>query len=83
MFYSDYPGLHSNATVDLEQENVFDMLPVIRNGRDFSDGVGTISEALLRRVWNVYGNRRLVKPTALQIRFQGYKGITTLTVVRY
>lgn len=52
--------------------------PVVRNGYDFSDGVGTISEQLLRRVWNTYGTRRLIKPTALQIRFQGYKGMVSL-----
>lgn len=51
---------------------------VTRNGYDFSDGVGTISEDLLRRVWRVYGTRRALKPTALQIRFQGYKGMVAL-----
>ncbi|KAK5135005.1 hypothetical protein LTR08_005665 [Meristemomyces frigidus] len=54
-------------------------LPVVeRNGRDFSDGVGTISLDLLRAVWKVYGVRRLLKPTILQIRFQGAKGVVAL-----
>lgn len=52
--------------------------PVVRDGYDFSDGVGTISEKLLRRVWKVYGKQRLLKPSALQIRFQGYKGMVSL-----
>ena len=57
---------------------MFELQPVLRNGYDFSDGVGTISEALLRRIWRIYGTRRLLKPTALQIRFQGYKGMVSL-----
>lgn len=68
----------TNATIDLELDNVMTMQAVVRNGYDFSDGVGTISEALLRRVWRVYGSRRLIKPTAIQIRFQGYKGMVSL-----
>lgn len=69
---------HSNATIDLQPENIFALQPVLRNGYDFSDGVGTISEGLLRRIWRVYGARRLLKPTALQIRFQGYKGMVSV-----
>ena len=57
--------MRSNAIIDLQETNVFDAQVVFRNGYDFSDGVGTISEQLLRRVWRVYGARRLVKPTAL------------------
>ena len=71
-------SLHSNATIDLQVGNVATTAPIERNGYDFSDGVGTISEALLRRVWKTYGKQRLIKPTALQIRFQGYKGMVSL-----
>lgn len=64
--------------MDLEPSNVFELEMVQRNGYDFSDGVGTISQELLRRVWRVYGTRRNIKPTALQIRFQGCKGMVSL-----
>ena len=68
----------SNPAVDLRPENVLSKLPVVRNGYDFSDGVGTISEGLLLKVWTTYGARRLIKPTALQIRFKGCKGMVSL-----
>ena len=68
----------TNATVDLTSANVSELMNVERNGRDFSDGCGTISMALLRKVWEKYGTRRLLKPNLLQIRFQGYKGMVSL-----
>lgn len=68
----------TNATIELEDEDVAALPMVQRNGRDFSDGVGTISRELLELVWQVYGTRRLLKPTLLQIRFQGYKGMVSL-----
>ncbi|TLD04595.1 RNA-dependent rna polymerase like protein, partial [Venturia nashicola] len=68
----------TNETIDIRPES-FRFLPMItRNGYDFSDGVGTISKDLLMKVWKVYGTRRLLKPTALQIRFQGCKGMVSL-----
>lgn len=51
---------------------------VERNGRCFSDGCGTISLGLLRKVWRVYGSRRTLKPVILQIRFAGAKGVVSL-----
>ncbi|KAF3053460.1 hypothetical protein E8E11_008642 [Didymella keratinophila] len=52
---------------------------VVRNGRTFSDGCGTISEALLRRVWrSLPPDRRSKKPTVLQIRYRGAKGVVSL-----
>ncbi|KXS97177.1 hypothetical protein AC578_875 [Pseudocercospora eumusae] len=68
----------TNATVRLEPDQVFDLQVISRNGRDFSDGVGTISEALLREVWRRYGTQKMLKPTVLQIRFQGAKGMVSL-----
>ena len=68
----------TNATIELRHRDVSTMPMVQRNGRDFSDGVGTISQELLELVWRVYGTRRLLKPTVLQIRFQGYKGMVSL-----
>lgn len=64
--------------MNLQESMVFELPMVIRNNRDFSDGVGTISEALLREVWQVYGTRRQLKPTVLQVRFQGCKGMVSL-----
>jgi hypothetical protein len=68
----------TNDTIDLQPESVGELPLVTRNGYDFGDGVGTISKDLLIKVWRVYGTRRLLKPTALQIRFQGAKGMVAL-----
>lgn len=52
---------------------------VIRNGRTFSDGCGTISRALLQRVWlSLPLYRRSKRPTVLQIRYRGAKGVVSL-----
>lgn len=52
---------------------------VVRNGRTFSDGCGTISEALLQRVWrSLPSDRRNKRPTVLQIRYRGAKGVVSL-----
>ena len=44
---------------------------VVRNGRTFSDGVGTCSKNILTRIWEGYTEGRSCKPTIFQIRFQG------------
>lgn len=50
-----------------------------RNGRCFSDGCGTISLELMRRVWNALPpERREQRPTILQIRYRGAKGVLSL-----
>ena len=50
----------------------FSTMPdVERNGRTFSDGVGTCSLAMLQKIWKTYSQARGLKPTVLQIRFQG------------
>ncbi|XPS68550.1 RNA-directed RNA polymerase [Ascochyta lentis] len=52
---------------------------VVRNGRTFSDGCGTISEGLLQRVWlSLPSDRRSKRPTVLQIRYRGAKGVVSL-----
>lgn len=52
---------------------------VVRNNRTFSDGCGTISEALLQRVWrSLPPDRRSKRPTVLQIRYRGAKGVVSL-----
>jgi hypothetical protein len=47
-----------------------ELLDVERNGRVFSDGVGTISQGALEDIWQKLPPGRL-KPTVLQIRYQG------------
>ncbi|KAJ9647017.1 hypothetical protein H2199_002003 [Coniosporium tulheliwenetii] len=59
----------TNGTVTIREENLVVIDDTERNGRVFSDGVGTISPKLLKRVWIEYAMSRNLKPTALQIRF--------------
>ncbi|GME22105.1 RNA-dependent RNA polymerase eukaryotic-type [Neofusicoccum parvum] len=47
-------------------------------GHIFSDGVGRISYKLLRRVWKEYQQARGQRPTCLQIRLGGAKGVVSL-----
>ncbi|KAH7378776.1 RNA dependent RNA polymerase-domain-containing protein [Pyrenochaeta sp. MPI-SDFR-AT-0127] len=52
---------------------------VERNGRCFSDGCGTISLELLQKVWRALPpERREDRPTILQIRYRGAKGVLSL-----
>ncbi|KKZ61292.1 hypothetical protein EMCG_04100 [[Emmonsia] crescens] len=51
---------------------------VKRNGRVFSDGVGTISASVMHMIWKDYSLRTMVKPTVFQIRFAGAKGMISL-----
>jgi hypothetical protein len=44
---------------------------VERNGRVFSDGVGTISKSILLKLWAALPSDRKTRPTAFQIRFSG------------
>lgn len=46
------------------------MKDVERNGRTFSDGVGTCSTEVLEKIWREYPQRGL-KPTIYQVRFMG------------
>ena len=50
----------------------FQRIPdVERNGRTFSDGCGTCSMDVLQDIWKKYSQTWGLKPTVLQIRFQG------------
>ena len=49
---------------------------VERNGRTFSDGVGTCSTEVLKKIWSEYAMARGLKPTIFQIRFMGESGWT-------
>ncbi|KAK5716659.1 hypothetical protein LTR15_009551 [Elasticomyces elasticus] len=68
----------TTASVTLGEGEKGSLAIVERNGRDFGDGVGTISRRLLDDVFRVYGSKQLLKPTILQIRFQGAKGVVSL-----
>lgn len=49
---------------------------VERNGHVFSDGVGTMSETMMNKIWESLPRARLVKPTLFQIRYQGMSPYT-------
>lgn len=52
---------------------------VERNGRCFSDGCGTMSVELFQRLWSALPpERRSKRPTVLQIRYRGAKGVLSL-----
>lgn len=68
----------TTGTVEIEAGMLAKMPDVKRNGRTFSDGCGTISESLLKRIWRIYGIRKFLKPTVLHIRFAGAKGVVSL-----
>lgn len=64
--FSDTPAnLHIDAAI------VSGMPDVYRDGRIFSDGVGTISLSLLMKVWEKLPAAKLINPTCLQIRYRG------------
>ncbi|KAK6334469.1 hypothetical protein TWF730_003683 [Orbilia blumenaviensis] len=44
----------------------------------FSDGCGTISKALIEKIWKKGGFVQEPKPTVFQIRFKGAKGVVSL-----
>ncbi|KAF2814287.1 RNA-directed RNA polymerase [Mytilinidion resinicola] len=66
------------TSVSLPDGAWFETKDVERNGRVFSDGCGTISMKLLRQVWLEYGVGKSLKPTILQIRMAGVKGVVSL-----
>jgi hypothetical protein len=52
---------------------------VVRNGRTFSDGCGTMSTELIEKVWRALPpERRSKRPTIFQIRYRGAKGVLSL-----
>ncbi|KAK2764926.1 hypothetical protein FQN54_008623 [Arachnomyces sp. PD_36] len=70
----------SDTTTSIRvDEDVVDVIPdVERNGRCFSDGVGTLSKDVMYMIWREYAHRAKVKPTVFQIRFAGAKGMVSL-----
>ena len=59
------------TSISIPSEAFESMPDIERNGRTFSDGVGTCSTAVLHKIWEKFKQARVLKPTALQIRFQG------------
>lgn len=54
-------------------------IPDVKNkDRCFSDGVGTISQKMLERIWNQSESLRMKRPNVFQIRFAGAKGVVSL-----
>ena len=47
------------------------MKDVERNGRVFSDGVGTVSLSVLRQIWSALPDKGKSKPSLFQIRYSG------------
>jgi hypothetical protein len=72
--FSDTPN-----TIPLGSARVEEILDVERNGRVFSDGVGTLSPSVLKQIWDALPSKHLVKPTVFQIRYLGmwYIYVTT------
>ncbi len=59
------------SSVSLPKDAFKEIPDVDRNGRVFSDGVGTCSISVLSKIWGAYAESRTLKPTLLQIRFAG------------
>lgn len=70
----------TSGTVTVTEETIKMVNDVVNHqtGHTFSDGVGRISYRLLRRVWKEYQQARGQRPTCLQIRFGGAKGVVAL-----
>jgi hypothetical protein len=64
--FSDTPD-----AIPLEPIKVKGLPDIERNGRVFSDGVGTFSESVLEQIWDHLPSKHVVKPTVFQIRFRG------------
>ena len=61
----------TSCSISISPEYCETIPDVERNGRTFSDGVGTCSWDILQKIWDGYAQARGLKPTVLQIRFQG------------
>lgn len=59
------------TSIPIEKHMVKKLPDVERNGRVFSDGCGTISKEILRRIHRDYPRDATVCPTVFQIRFSG------------
>lgn len=64
--------------VNLGDTRIIIIPDIERNGHVFSDGVGTFSQAVLRKIEDALPKRHLVKPLLFQIRHSGAKGMLSL-----
>jgi len=64
--FSDTP-----TTVKIDPHFVFTVDDVEREGRVFSDGVGSMSKSVMEKIWENLSNNRGPKPTCYQIRIAG------------
>jgi hypothetical protein len=64
--FSDTP-----ITVKIDPNVVWHISDVERNGRVFSDGVGTMSSSLMYKIWDILSKASFAKPTCFQIRYAG------------
>jgi hypothetical protein len=70
----------TSHSLEIEPEfEVSTVADIERNGHVFSDGVGRISEGMMKRIWEVTGvSNDKVKPVVYQIRLGGSKGVLSL-----
>jgi hypothetical protein len=61
----------TRTAVPIDLTSYYVVEDVKREARVFSDGVGTMSKSLMQKIWEHLPKKTLVKPTCLQIRFQG------------
>jgi len=61
----------STETIRVDPGNVRMIDDIERNDRVFTDGVGTISLELLRRIWKEFRKTKKSRATIVQIRYQG------------
>lgn len=66
------------SSTPIPESAIYRIPDVERNGYTFSDGVGTCSRDIMKKIWERYSRRRAHKPTIFQIRFQGAKGVISL-----
>lgn len=59
------------SSISLPEEAIGMLPEVERNNRVFSDGVGTCSDSVMRKIWKEYVQSRGLAPTVFQIRFRG------------
>ncbi|CAL3973231.1 unnamed protein product [Diplocarpon coronariae] len=68
----------TRTAVSIDPSSVLLSEDVERNGHVFSDGVGTMSAQMMSKIWDKLPSKKLVKPTLLQIRYQGAKGMVSI-----
>ncbi|CAG8602550.1 7809_t:CDS:10 [Acaulospora morrowiae] len=70
------------ATIELDEDQVEQIPDIWNNGCNFSDGCGTISESLAKRVaklyWGSQWKRDKEVPSVFQIRYGGTKGVVSV-----